>query len=154
MILTTIAYLKKDNQTLLLHRIKKEKDINEGKWIGVGGKLEKGETPEECIRREVYEETHYVVNQLKYHGFVVFPGIYYGEDEGMFVYSCDDFTGEMIDECLEGKLQWVDDEKVLSLPMWEADYHLFDWMNDDHIHHAKITYDKNGHVVEYKEECY
>ncbi len=154
MILTTIAYLKKDNHTLLLHRIKKEKDINKGKWIGVGGKLEKGESPEQCIRREIYEETHLNIHKLNYHGFVVFPGIYYGEDEGMFVFSSDDFSGELNLECNEGELKWVSDDLVMSLPMWEGDYHLFEWMKDNHIHNAKITYDDHGHVIDYVEEIY
>lgn len=75
MILTTIAYLKKDGKTLLLHRIKKKKDINEGKWIGVGGKLEPGESPDECVKREILEETGYTVHSIQCHGYVTFPGL-------------------------------------------------------------------------------
>ena len=70
MILTTIAYLKKDGKTLLLHRIKKKKDINEGKWIGVGGKLEPGESPDECVKREILEETGYTVHSIQCHGML------------------------------------------------------------------------------------
>ena len=154
MILTTIVYLKRNGQTLLLYRNKKENDINQGKWIGVGGKLEGGETPEECAIREVKEETGYCVHTLKYHGFVVFPGIYYGEDEGMFVFSSDDFSLQLNEDCHEGQLKWIDDCDVLKLPMWEGDYHLFEWMNDNRIHHAKIQYDKDGHVEKYEENVY
>ena len=152
MILTTIAYLKKDGQTLLLHRIKKKKDINEGKWIGVGGKLEPGESPDECVKREILEETGYTVHSVRCHGYVTFPGLYYGEDEGMFVYSCHDFEGTLI-ECDEGVLKWVDDDLIPDYPQWPADYHFLRWMEDDHYHHAKVTY-RNDELVEYKEEIY
>lgn len=152
MILTTMCYLKRQHQTLLLHRIKKQNDINGGKWIGVGGKFEAGESAEECMKREVYEETGLTVHSLKLHGFVSFPGLYYGEDEMMFVYTCDDFSGDM-HECDEGILQWVDNDQIPSLPMWEGDYHFFEWLNDDRIHSAKIVYE-NDHVVEYQETVY
>lgn len=152
MILTTICYLKKDGKTLMLHRIKKQNDINAGKWIGVGGKFEEAESAEECIRREVYEETGYTVHSLKLHGFVMFPQLYHGQDEGMFVYTCDDFSGEL-HECDEGVLKWVDDNQIFNLPMWEGDYHFFDWIQDNHFHSAKIFY-KNDQVIEYKESIY
>lgn len=152
MILTTMCYLKRQHQTLLLHRIKKQNDINGGKWIGVGGKFEAGESAEECMKREVYEETGLTVHSLKLHGFVSFPGLYYGEDEMMFVYTCDDFSGDM-HECDEGILQWVDNDQIPSLPMWEGDYHFFEWLKDDRIHSAKIVYE-NDHVVEYQENVY
>ena len=152
MILTTVCYLKKNNQTLLLHRIKKENDINEGKWIGVGGKFEAGESPEECAKREIFEETGYTAHSLKLHGFVVFPGLYYGKDEGMFVYTCEDFSGEMI-ECNEGVLQWIDDSQIPTLPMWQGDYHFFEWMQDQHFHSAKAIYQDNQ-LIEYSEETY
>lgn len=151
-VLTTMCYLRQNNQTLLLHRIKKENDINEGKWIGVGGKFEQGESAEECMKREILEETGLIAHSLKLHGFVVFPGLYHGEDEGMFVYSCNDFSGE-IKECDEGILKWVDDEKISSLPMWQGDYHFFEWLKDDRMHSAKIVY-KDDQVIEYSEECY
>jgi ADP-ribose pyrophosphatase len=151
-VLTTMCYIQKDNQTLLLHRIKKENDINQGKWIGVGGKLEKGEFPEECLKREIFEETGLTVKDIHLHGFVVFPSLYHGEDEGMFVYSCKYFQGN-IKECDEGVLQWIDNDKINHLPMWEGDYHFFDWLKDDKFHNAKIVYE-NDKIVEYKEESY
>ncbi len=152
MILTTLCYLKKDNQTLLLHRIKEKDDINAGKWIGVGGKFESGEKPEECMKREIFEETGYIAHSLNFHGVVTFPELYYGEDEMMFIYTCHDFSGEM-HECDEGVLQWIDDEKIKDLPMWEGDYHFFDWLEDSYIHSAKIVY-KDDHVIDYNEDVY
>ena len=152
MILTTMCYLKKNHQTLLLHRVKKENDLNHGKWIGVGGKFEAGETPEECIRREIYEETGLTAGKLQLRGFVSFPELYYGEDEMMFVYTCEDFSGT-IHECNEGVLKWIDDEDIPSLKMWEGDYHFFEWLQDQKIHSAKIVY-KNDHVIEYQETSY
>lgn len=152
MILTTMCYIKRQGQTLMLHRIKKENDINANKWIGVGGKFEAGESAEECVRREIYEETGLTAHRLKLHGFVSFPQLYHGQDEGMFVYTCDDFSGE-IHECDEGTLQWIDDDKISSLPMWEGDYHFFEWIQDNHFHSAKIFY-QNDKVIEYKEEVY
>ena len=144
--------MQRGNEILLLHRIKKNNDINAGKWIGVGGKFELGESAEECMRREIYEETGLIAHHLKLHGFVSFPGLYHGEDEGMFVYTCDDFSGELHD-CDEGVLQWVDVNVIPSLPMWEGDYHFFEWIKDNAFHSAKIVYE-NDHVVEYQEECY
>jgi len=152
MILTTMCYLQRDHQTLLLHRTKKQKDINSGKWIGVGGKFEEGESAEECMRREIYEETGLNAHRLKLHGVVFFPKLYYGQDEVMFVYTCHDFSGEM-HECDEGNLQWIDNDHISSLPMWEGDYHFFEWLKDDKMHSAKIVYE-NDHVIEYKEESY
>lgn len=147
-----MCYLQRPSQTLLLHRIKKEKDINEGKWIGVGGKFEIGESAQECMRREIYEETGLIAHSLKLHGFVVFPELYYGQDEGMFVYTCDDFSGEL-HECDEGVLKWIDNDHIASLPMWEGDYHFFEWLKDEYMHSAKIVYE-NDHVIDYQEEIY
>ncbi len=153
MILTTMCYLKKNNQTLLLHRVKKQNDINQGKWIGVGGKFEDGESAQECIKREVYEETGLSVHTLKLHGFVMFPKLYHGQDEGMFIYTCDDFSGEMNEVCDEGHLEWIDDNHIETLPLWEGDYHFFEWIKDNRFHSAKIVYE-NDHVIEYQEDVY
>lgn len=152
MILTTMCYIKHLGKTLMLHRIKKENDINANKWIGVGGKFEAGESAEECMRREIYEETGLTAHTLKLHGFVSFPQLYHGQDEGMFVFTCDDFSGEL-HECNEGILEWIDDTLIPTLPMWEGDYHFFEWIQDDQFHSAKIFY-KNDKVIEYKEEVY
>lgn len=117
--LTTVCYLQKDNKYLMLYRNKKKLDVNKGKWIGVGGKLEEGETPEICIKREIKEETGYTANTCKERGLVVFN---YNENpsEFMYLYTCDDFSGEMI-ECKEGDLKWIAENEVKELNLWEGD---------------------------------
>ena len=115
---TTMIYLKRDNSYLLLLRNKKKNDINEGKWIGVGGHVEKGETIDECAIREVKEETGYDVHSLKCAGEVLFI------DENlkmmMYIYEITDFSGTMI-ECNEGDLKWIPIKDIYDYPMWEGD---------------------------------
>jgi len=148
-ILTTICYLKKNHQTLMLYRNKKENDINEGKWIGIGGKLEKGESPDECIRREFFEETGLVLDHIELKGYITFPGIMHGEDEGMFLYVADACHGQLKEECPEGELCWVDDGKLADLPMWEGDRYFEEWLSRPGFTEAKLTYE-NDHLIEKK----
>ncbi len=117
--ITTLCYIERDNQYLMLHRIKKEKDINAGKWIGLGGHLIPSESPDECVLREVKEESGLTLISFKIRGIITF--CLEGQDaEYMFLYTADDFCGEII-ECNEGELAWVDKERVLELPLWEGD---------------------------------
>lgn len=139
-IMTTMAYLFKDGKVLMLHRTKKNHDVNHGKWIGVGGKVEYGESPLECIKREVFEETGLTMHHVKAEGYVTFPGFFDGVDAGMFVYSSDDFSGTL-KQCNEGELKWIPVDALSRLPMWEGDYHFLDWMKDDQFHIAKMAYD-------------
>ena len=117
--MTTLCYIEKDGKYLMLHRTVKENDINKDKWIGVGGHFEKGESPEECLLREVWEETGYTLTSWRYRGIVTFV---YGEDvvEYMSLYTADGFTGTPI-ACDEGELEWVDKSIVPSLPTWTGD---------------------------------
>lgn len=126
----TVCYIKRDEKTLMLHRTKKENDVNKGKWIGVGGKIEVGETPEECIRREVNEEAGYILGSVDFRGIVVFK---YNESnpEYMHLYTCEDFTGDLIDECPEGDLEWIDDEDLLDLNLWKGDRIFLDLLRKD-----------------------
>lgn len=115
---TVQVYLKKDNSYLLLYRNKKKNDMSEGKWIGVGGHVEKGETIDDAVIREVCEETGLTVHSLKCDGEVLFINNDY--EEMMYVYEISDFTGELKD-CNEGELAWIDIDEMLALPMWEGD---------------------------------
>ncbi len=117
---TTLCYIHNDRgQTLLIHRIKKENDLNHDKWIGVGGKFEDKESPEECLLREVKEETGLTLTAYRYRGIVTFVSDEW-ETEYMHLFTADGFTGELT-RCDEGVLEWVDDDKVAALPTWEGD---------------------------------
>lgn len=115
---TTLCYLEKDNQYLMLHRTKKEHDINKDKFIGVGGHVEHGESPEDCIRREVLEETGLHLQSMRLRGLLTF--VIDEIDEFTFLYTSDGFLGEQ-KECDEGELVWVDKDCVKELPLWEGD---------------------------------
>ena len=115
---SVVCYLKRDNQYLLLYRNKKENDYNEGKWIGVGGHIEKNETPDQAVIREVKEETGLDVRSLKCSGEVLFINNDY--EEMMYVYEIDDFDGQEI-VCDEGDLRWIPIEDIYCYPMWEGD---------------------------------
>lgn len=103
----------------MLHRTKKDHDENAGKWIGVGGKIEAGETPGECVRREVREETGFVLAECRARGVVLFQSDVWGP-ETMYLFTAEDFSGSMT-ECDEGDLAWVPEERVEDLPLWEGD---------------------------------
>ena len=117
--MTTLCYIEKEGKYLMLHRVKKHHDINAGKWIGVGGHVENGETPEECLLREVKEETGLVLTAYRLRGLVTFLSDAC-EPELMCVFTADAFDGELI-ECDEGELAWVEKSDVLALPTWEGD---------------------------------
>ena len=120
MLSTTLCYIEKDGKILLLHRNKKKKDINHDKWIGVGGKFEPGETAEECLIREVFEETGLTLTAYEHVGVIKFYDNA-GGDQDMYLFVGTDFTGELITDCTEGELEWVDRDRVLTLPTWEGD---------------------------------
>lgn len=138
--LSTLCYIERDDKYLMLHRTVKENDVNEGKWIGVGGHFEYGESPEECLLREVKEETGYTLTSWKYRGIVTFV---YGDDivEYMSLYTADEFTGEPI-PCDEGELAWVAKSAIGDLGLWEGDrifFHLLDERRD--FFSLKLVYD-------------
>lgn len=117
---TTLCYIHNDRgQTLLIHRVKKENDLNHDKWIGVGGKFEDKESPEDCLLREVKEETGLTLTAYRYRGIVTFVSDEW-ETEYMHLFTADGFTGELT-RCDEGVLEWVDDDKVAAMPTWEGD---------------------------------
>ena len=128
MINSTLCYLEKDGQYLMLHRVKKEKDLNKDKWIGVGGKFEDKESPEECLLREVQEETGLTLTDYRFRGIVTFASDGW-ETEYMHLYTATGWTGTMI-ECDEGNLEWVSKSKVQDLPIWEGDKLFFRLIDD------------------------
>lgn len=127
--LTTLCYLEKDDQYLMLHRVKKAVDVNKDKWIGVGGHFEKDESPEECLLREVKEETGLTLTRWRFRGLVTFLSDGW-ETEYMCLYTADGFEGEMI-PCSEGTLEWIDKEEVLNLNLWEGDKIFFRLLQEE-----------------------
>ena len=116
---TTLCHIEKDGKYLMLHRIKKENDLNQDKWVGIGGKFEDKESPEECNLREVYEETGLRLLNYRYCGIVTFVSDKW-ETEYMHIFHSDSYEGE-IKECDEGVLEWIDKQELLKLPIWEGD---------------------------------
>lgn len=116
---TTQCYLECGNQYLMLHRTKKENDENHDKWIGVGGKFEEGESPEDCMLREVREETGFTVSQWRYCGIVTFVSDVWPAEQ-MHIFVCTQWSGKQI-VCNEGDLEWIDKQRLMKLTMWEGD---------------------------------
>lgn len=116
---TTLCYIEKDNQYLMLHRTKKEVDENKGKWIGVGGKFEEGESPEDCLLREVYEETDLTLKAYELRGIVTFVSDAW-ESQQMFLFTASAYEGEL-KPCEEGDLSFVPKDKIMDLELWEGD---------------------------------
>jgi len=118
MLNTTLCYIEQDGKYLMLHRVKKKNDINHDKWIGIGGKFEELESPEDCLFREVREETGLTLTRWRYRGIVTF--VAEKDPQFMHLYTADGFTGQ-IKTCDEGNLEWIDKHKLLELPIWEGD---------------------------------
>jgi len=137
---TTLCYIEKDGAYLMLHRIKKKNDMNKDKWVGIGGKFEAFESPEDCVLREVTEETGLTLTSYKYRGIVTFVCDTWDAAEYMHLYTADGFTGSFID-CDEGVLEWVPKQKVYDLPMWEGDKIFLDLiMSDAPFFSLKLVY--------------
>ncbi len=148
---STCVYLIRNDMWLMLLRNRKKQDVNEGKWIGVGGKNERNETFEECAVREVKEETGCMVHSLEFNGIVDF--IYDTvEPEQIAVYTCRDFSGEP-QECEEGTLQWIPQAEIMNLSLWEGDRIFLQRMMDGTClpFHLMLHYDDHGTLLEEKE---
>ena len=125
---TTLCYIEKDEKYLMLHRIRKENDENRDKWIGIGGKFEAGESPEDCVLREAREETGLTLTDYRFRAVVTFSSDKW-ETEYMHLFTATGYTGE-IKECDEGNLEWVPKSKVQELPIWEGDKLFFRLIDD------------------------
>ena len=152
MINSTLCYILRGNDVLMLHRVKKKNDINKDKWIGIGGKFEAEESPDECLLREALEETGLTLTDYRYRGIVTFVSNEY-PTEYMHLFHTGCFDGELKEACDEGVLEWIDKEKLLSLPIWEGDK-IFLGLLDKSVpfFSLKLCYSGNRlveHVIDY-----
>ena len=139
--LTTLCYIEKDNSYLMLYRNKKQDDQSQGKWLGIGGKLEAGESPEDCVVREVLEETGLSLKCYESRGVITFISDIW-EDELMFMFTATDFEGEINENCAEGELAWIKKDEIMNLSLWEGDrYFLQDLIDGKPLVNMKLTYE-------------
>ena len=139
---TTLCYIEQDDSYLMLHRVKKHQDPNAGKWIGVGGKFEENESPDECLLREVREETGLTLTRWKCRGIVTFVSDEW-PTEYMHLFTADEFTGHLTD-CSEGELTWIKKEDVPSLNLWQGDRVFLELLaRDEAFFLLKLVYQKD-----------
>ena len=127
---TTLCYLEKDNKYLMLYRNKKENDVNAGKWVGIGGGFEPKESPEECAKREIFEETGLIAEKLSMRGIITFDNDM-NETEYMFLFTTKNFKGDLKENCNEGELAWINKNEILSLNLWEGDKFFLELISKD-----------------------
>ena len=137
--LATLCYVKRNGKTLMIHRVRRANDVHEGKWNGLGGKFEAGETPEECAIREVKEECGLTIRNPELKGFLTFPRFKDNEDWYVFVFVVTDFDGELINSA-EGNLEWIKDARLLSLNLWAGDHLFLEWMGQGRFFSGKFEY--------------
>ena len=146
--LTTLCYLEKDDKYLMLHRVKKKNDVNQDKWIGVGGHALSYESPEDCLLREVQEETGLLLTDYRFRGTVTFA-LKDVETQYMCLYTANGWEGELDYNCPEGVLEWVAKEQITSLELWPGDKVFFKLIAQEHpFFSLKLSYD--GDILE---EC-
>jgi 8-oxo-dGTP diphosphatase len=148
MILATLCYVRdrERGKTLMLHRIRKDKDIHAGKWNGLGGKFEAGETPEDCVIREIEEESGLIIRDPDLKGLLTFPRFKDEEDWYVFVYVVEDFSGELLAESAEGVLEWIDDDAITSLNLWEGDHFFLPWLDQGQFFSGSFIYEGGEYV--------
>jgi 8-oxo-dGTP diphosphatase len=149
--LATLCYVIDQDKTLMLYRNKKKNDVHEGKWNGLGGKFEQGETPEECVIREIKEESGLLIKNPKLRGFITFPMFDGKKDWYVFLFTATEFKGTLIDSN-EGHLEWIPNEKLLEINLWEGDSIFIPWLFEDKFFSAKFIYENGkfiGHSVEF-----
>lgn len=136
----------------MIHRVKKENDYHLGKWNGLGGKFEQGESPEECAIREIKEESGLAVNNITMKGFITFPMFDGKEDWYVFLFVSDKYEGKLIDS-KEGNLAWIPNEKLMEINLWDGDKIFIPWLFKDKFFSAKFNY-KNGEFIDYEVNFY
>ena len=140
MINTTLCYISRGSEYLMLHRVKKQNDVNRDKWIGIGGKFEPDESPDECLLREAKEETGLTLTSWRYRGIVTFVNTVC-ESEYMHLFTSDDYEGE-IKQCDEGVLEWIDRKRLYDLTLWEGDRIFLKLLEtDEPFFSLKLCYD-------------
>lgn len=152
--LATLCYVidKKRSSTLMIHRVKKANDYHRGKWNGLGGKFEFGESPEDCAKREIKEESGLILKSLKLKGFITFPLFDGNEDWYVFLFTSDEFEGELISSA-EGNLDWIPNNKLTTINLWEGDKLFIPWLFQDKFFSAKFIY-KNGKYIDHEVNFY
>ena len=145
--LATLCYIRQAGKTLMIHRVKKENDMHAGKWNGLGGKLEPGETPEECAAREIREESGLVIANPVLKGILTFPMFDGDEDWYSFVFLVRDFEGDLIDSP-EGFLKWIPDEELLDLNLWAGDRIFLPWLERAGFFSGKFIY-QGGELIDH-----
>lgn len=150
---TTLCYIERDGAYLMLHRVKKENDVNRDKWVGIGGKFEVGESPHECAAREISEETGLTPTKLDYRGIVTFYPVEAPENyELMHLFTCTEYTGRLRNDCNEGVLEFYPKSKLHELPMWEGDAIFLRLLDTEpRFFSLKLVYD-HGRLVSHKIE--
>jgi 8-oxo-dGTP diphosphatase len=147
--LATLCYLRRGGKTLMMHRIKRADDMHFGKWNGLGGKFHPGETPEECVIREIKEESGFSISNPALKGFLTFPSFDEWDDWYVFVFVAQEFEGSL-NETEEGHLTWVQDSGLLKLDLWEGDHIFLPWLDKPGMFSAKFIYKQGklaGHSV-------
>ena len=140
MLNTTLCYISRGSEYLMLHRVKKQNDVNRDKWIGIGGKFEPDESPDECLLREAKEETGLTLTSWRYRGIVTFVNTVC-ESEYMHLFTADDYEGE-IKQCDEGVLEWIDRKRLYDLTLWEGDRIFLKLLEtDEPFFSLKLCYD-------------
>jgi len=150
--LATLCYVRKGGKTLMLHRVKKREDVHEGKWNGLGGKFEQGESPEDCVKREILEEAGLKIRNPRLKGVLTFPDFAKEEDWYVFVFTASSFTGRLLDSD-EGNLAWIKDGDLLKLNLWEGDRVFLPLLKRRGHFSGKFHY-KNGRLAKYSVEKY
>jgi 8-oxo-dGTP diphosphatase len=142
--LAVLCYLNSGGKTLMIHRNSAEDDMHYGKWNAPGGKIEPGETPDECVVREFHEETGLTVKDPLMRGVLTFPAFDGQEDWYVFVFTASSFTGTLKKSCPEGDLAWIDQARLNRLSLWEGDLIFMKWLDDPRFWSGKFIYDPSG----------